>query len=119
MKKDISTRPDIEHLITRFYEKVRQDELLSPVFLHVDWEHHTPLIVNFGASLLLGEPNYRGNPFHKHTSLSIQKEHFDRWLLLFTETLDENFSGEKAREARDRAYSIAEMFQYNLGITKA
>ena len=118
MKKELTTRSDIEFLVSRFYEKVRQDDLLAPVFLHVDWAHHTPVIVDFWVSLLLGDQTYRGNPFQKHVSLRIQREHFGRWLTLFTQTLEENFTGEKAIEARDRAHSIAETFQYKLGLTR-
>jgi hemoglobin len=118
MKKELSTRTDIELLITLFYEKVRRDPLLSPVFLHVDWEHHTPVIVNFWTSLLLGDMSYQGNPFQKHIGLPIQQQHFEQWLMLFTQTLEENFTGEKAIEARDRAHSIADMFKYKLGLTK-
>ena len=118
MKKDIKTRDDIGKLISEFYTKVRQDELLSPVFLHVDWEHHMPVIINFWCSLLLGDQSYRDNPFQKHLRLAIQPEHFERWLQLFTETLNENFSGEKADETIERAHSIARMFQYKMGLIK-
>jgi hemoglobin len=55
MKADILNRADVEKLITEFYAKVRQDALLAPVFQHVDWPHHTPIIIDFWSSLLLGD----------------------------------------------------------------
>ena len=118
MKQDIISRQDIATLIDRFYTKVRKDELLAPVFLHVDWEHHTPVIINFWESLLFGSQTYQGNPFNKHINLPVKPQHFDRWLELFTQTLEENFSGEKANEAHERAHSIAAMFQYKMGLRK-
>jgi hypothetical protein len=42
--------------------------------------------------------------------LPVGKAHFDRWLELFLETVDENFSGPKAEEAKGRALSIADTF---------
>jgi len=118
MKKEIVSRDDIELLITEFYKKVRQDEKLAPVFAHVDWDHHTPVIINFWSSLLLGDESYQGNPFQKHIQLPIDQRHFERWLALFKQTLQENFQGEKANEAMDRANNIAKMFQFRLGLIK-
>ncbi len=115
-KNDITNQDDVGLLIHAFYEKVRQDELLAPVFSHVDWEHHTPIIINFWCMLLLGDNNYKGNPFQKHINLPIRREHFEGWLFHFRSTVDEFFSGEKADEAKTRAGNIANMFQFRLGI---
>lgn len=116
MKKELTDRADVELLVTEFYKKVRADQKLAPVFAHVDWEHHTPIIINFWSSLLLGDQSYQGNPFKKHVSLPIKQQHFAQWLELFKQTLQENFEGEKASEALDRANSIAKMFQFRLGL---
>jgi hemoglobin len=116
-REDITTHEDVSLLIHSFYGKVRADALLSPVFSHVDWDHHTPVIINFWAMLLLGESDYKGNPFQKHINLPIQREHFDRWLFHFRATVDEFFEGEKAAEAKARAVNIANMFQFRLGLT--
>lgn len=113
---DIQSRYDIERLVDLFYAKVFADELLSPVFAAIEWQHHKPIMYNFWSAMLLGDQSYQGNPFQKHQSLSINTEHFDRWLKLFTETIDENFSGNKAEEAKTRAYSIAGIFQHKLGL---
>jgi len=113
---DLNNRINISSLVDLFYEKVRADELLAPVFAHVDWPRHLPVMYNFWSSMLLGDQTYQGNPFQKHINLPIQAEHFNRWLLLFNQTVDENFSGEKANEVKDRARSIAGVFQNRLGL---
>lgn len=115
-QSDIEERPDIEKLVKTFYEKVMQDALLGPVFAHVDWDKHLPIMYQFWSSMILGEQSYRGNPFQRHIGLAITADHFRRWLELFTETVDENFSGEHAEEIKMRARNIADVFQYRLGL---
>jgi hemoglobin len=116
MKSDITSRDDIRTLIDKFYDKVRTDELIGPVFSHVNWPDHLPTMYNFWSSMLLGDQSYRGNPFQKHLPLPIQPKHFERWLQLFRETVDEIFSGEKATEMKSRAGSIADLFQFRMGL---
>ena len=115
-KKDILERDDVKILVDKFYDKVKSDELLRPVFSHVDWPHHLPVMYNFWSSLLLGDQSYSGNPLQKHLSLPVSKNHFGRWLELFKETVDETFEGEKAEEVKMRAVSIAQIFQFKMGI---
>ncbi len=116
MKKDIESRADIEVLVNQFYDKVNQDILLAPVFSHVDWQHHLPIMHNFWSSMLLGDQSYQGNPFQKHIHLAIDSMHFNQWLTLFTETVDENFAGFKADEVKSRARNIAGVFQHKMGL---
>jgi len=116
--KEIKEREDVILMVNHFYEKVKKDNLLGPVFAHVDWPHHLPIMYNFWSSMLLGEQSYQGNPFQKHVGLAITAEHFDRWLELFHQTIDENFIGDRAIEVKDRARSIAGVWQYKLGLPK-
>jgi hemoglobin len=115
---DIQNREDVKKLVNLFYEKVRQDELLSPVFRDVDWPLHLPVMYDFWSSILFGDLTYQGNPFQKHQHLLLERAHFERWLRLFFETVDQNFSGEKAGEVKQRAGSIAGIFQYKMGLLK-
>lgn len=117
--KEIADRKDIILMVNSFYEKVKQDNLIGPVFAHVDWPHHLPIMYNFWASMLLGEQSYQGNPFQKHVPLPLKAGHFDQWLKLFVETVDENFEGDRAQEVKDRAQSIARVFQHKLGLFPA
>jgi len=114
--QDITTRADVEKLVDRFYDKVKLDSLLAPVFSHVDWPKHLPVMCDFWTLTLLGEPGYRNNMVQKHLGLPIQPEHFERWLNLFNSTVDENFFGDKAEEAKSRAYSMAVVIQVKLGL---
>jgi hemoglobin len=115
-RQDILTRSDVTILVDTFYEKVKTDPLLGPVFSHVNWPAHLPIMYNFWCSMLLGEHSYTGNPFQSHVHLPIQKVHFAQWLKIFHETVDELFSGEKADETKMRAQAIAGVFQHKLGL---
>lgn len=115
--RDIANRHDIQILVDNFYEKVKVDDLLGPVFAGLNWPHHLPIMYNFWSSMLLGDQSYRGNPFEKHVHLAITRDHFARWLQLFKETVDEFFKGEKAEEVKMRADSIAGIFQHRMGLT--
>ncbi|MBN8575535.1 MAG: group III truncated hemoglobin [Cyclobacteriaceae bacterium] len=113
----LNSRSEIELLVNTFYDKVKQDPLLAPLFAHVDWPHHLPVMYNFWASMLLGDRSYTGNPFQKHMPLPLTPMHFSRWLELFNQTVDENFTGAKAEEVKARAQSIATVFQFKLNLT--
>jgi hemoglobin len=119
VKQELKTRAEIETMVDKFYEKVKQDLLLAPVFAHLDWQKHLPIMYNFWSSMLLGDQSYQGNPFQKHIGLPIESRHFDQWLKLFIATVDENFVGDKAQEVKQRAQSIAGIFQHKLGITSS
>ncbi|HET8839357.1 MAG TPA: group III truncated hemoglobin [Flavobacteriaceae bacterium] len=117
MRKEIENKDDIVLLVDTFYGKVRQDELLSPIFNEViknNWPQHLAKMYRFWGSVLLSEKSYRGNPFMPHSVLPIEKNHFDRWLKLFHQTLSENFVGRISEEAIWRSGKMAEMFQMNL-----
>ncbi|GCC53417.1 group III truncated hemoglobin [Chryseotalea sanaruensis] len=116
--KILESRADIELLVNSFYAKVKEDELLAPLFRHVDWPAHLPIMYKFWASMLLGEQSYQGSPFDKHKDLPVQTLHFDRWVLLFCETVDEHFMGEKADEAKSRGQHIAAVFQHKMNLFK-
>lgn len=115
--KDIQTKEDIIQLVDTFYNKVNADKLLSPIFndfAKVHWESHLPTMYKFWSSILLGSNSYSGRPFPKHLNLPITKEHFSRWLELFHETVNQNFQGELAEEAKNRASNIAQIFTFKI-----
>ena len=126
---DIQSRTDIELLMTRFYEKVKKDDTIGFIFndiARVNWEHHIPVICDFWETILLDATSYRKNAMEVHYALNgkvpFEEEHFDRWLHLFFETVDEHFSGKIATLAKNRAKSIAglmlhKMKQENDGLT--
>ena len=119
MKRDIATEDDIKLLVDTFYDSVNKDDLLSPIFnsfAQVNWQHHLPIMYSFWSSLLFGSMAYKGQPFPKHMRLPITREHFTRWVALFTLAIDQLFEGTKADEAKHKATSIARIFQMKMGL---
>ena len=120
-KKDLMNLDDVKNLVDRFYGKVRSDELLAPIFnerIQDRWPVHLDKMYRFWQTVLLGEHTYMGSPFPPHASLPVDKSHFEQWLRLFKETLDELFSDERANEAKWRADKMAEMFQLRINYFK-
>jgi hemoglobin len=46
--------------------------------------------------------------------MPLGETHFLRWIELFKQTINENFNGEKALEAKARASNMAKMFHYKI-----
>ncbi len=116
-KKEILTIDEIKILVDDFYGKVRKDELLKDIFEEViqdTWPQHLDKMYRFWQTILLGERTYYGSPFMHHINLPVEEKHFNRWLSLFYETLDENFEGEKAEQAKMQSMRMAQMFQYKI-----
>jgi hemoglobin len=118
---DIETQADIDFFLERFYARIRQDPELGPIFdevARVDWPTHLPKIGRFWSDLLLGTHTYEGHPMRPHLLLAqqtpIRPDHFERWLGHFSQTLSENFLGQRTQEALLRAKSIAAVMQSKL-----
>ena len=117
MKKDIENIDDIKLLVHAFYDRIRENDLLGPVFNHVikdKWPEHLEKMVRFWQTILLYEHTYSGAPFQPHAKLPIEKIHFETWVALFQKTLDELFSGEKANMAKSRAVILGVTFSSKL-----
>lgn len=116
MKTDIRNLEDIVLFVDKFYVKIQLDGLVGPVFNGViqDWGPHLQQMYKFWNAALFGVPGFRGNPFAKHAPLTIDSRHFERWLILFNETIDEDFEGAIALDAKKRAELMAKMFLQRL-----
>lgn len=114
--RDIESLDDIKLLVDSFYGRVQQDARIGPIFHDVvkHWQTHLDKIYRFWQTILLHEHTYSGSPFLPHAKLPVDKAHFDRWIQLFSETMDELFEGEKAKEAKWRAEKMAEMFLFKI-----
>jgi len=75
----------IARLVHGFYEGVRADPVLGPIFAERidDWGPHLERMVDFWSSVMLMTGRYHGQPMPRHTPLPIDAAHFDRWLMLF------------------------------------
>ncbi len=75
-----------------------------------------PIMYDFWETTLLGNIKYQGNPMLKHIALNkkepMNPTHFERWLELWKVTVSENFSGQKADEAIQRATQIGELMKH-------
>ena len=121
MRRDIETRTDCEQLVRSFYAKAMADPLIGWIFVDVarlDLEAHVPVITSFWETILLGARSYGGGAFTPHARLheraGLQSGHFERWLVLWSETVDELFAGDRAELAKEHAVRVAAAFQGRL-----
>jgi hemoglobin len=116
---DIQTEEDVTILIHQFYTKVRQDELLAPIFNSIvkgSWDKHLQTMVDFWSTILLYTKKYLKDPMSKHLPLPLEQKHFVQWLCLFEQTIDDLFVGEVANTAKKRANAIALLMKHIKGI---
>lgn len=109
---------EIKNLVYSFYDKVRADTELAPIFNDVirdNWTTHLEKMCDFWSSSMLMTNRYHGNPMIKHMQVeSIKPEHFKKWLELFRETTKEVFKDDVAKQFDTRAERIAEALQSRL-----
>jgi hemoglobin len=109
----------IETLVRAFYDRVRQDPLLGPVFESriSEWDPHLDNMFAFWSSLTLQTGRYHGQPMAKHMPLAVDALHFDRWLALFEETARDLCPPAAAERFTERARRVAESLE--LGVASA
>jgi hemoglobin len=118
---DITDRSDCERLVRAFYARALRDPIIGWIFTDVaklDIEAHVPQIASFWETILLGAQSYRGGAFRPHAELHmrvrLRSGHFERWLVLWRETVDELFEGERAELAKSHALRVARAFHGRL-----
>jgi hemoglobin len=119
--QDIETRADCERLVRAFYERAFADDMIGWLFTdvaHLDLEAHIPRIASFWETILLGARSYGGGAFRPHAEIHakspLRKGHFDRWLAVWRETVDELFAGPRAELAKAHAERVAATFHARL-----
>lgn len=107
----LPTESMIETVVHAFYGKVRNDDLLAPIFgprLDGRWDDHLATMVDFWSSILLVSGRYRGQPLTIHGRLGkITPEMWSRWLALFAETAREHCPEPVAQMFIERSQQIA------------
>ena len=103
------TQAQLAELVDRFYEQVRVDPELGPVFNAAidDWPEHKRMLTEFWSSVALGTRSYRGNPMAAHRPHPIRAEHFDRWLALWRQTASEVLPAEHVERVAHRLATAA------------
>ena len=112
---ELCTEEEITRMVYSFYDHVRRDEVLGPIFgQHVkDWDAHLPTMVDFWSSALRGTARFRGAPGPKHAALpGLSIELFQRWLRLFRQTTEALPNAALAEKANDLANRIAQSLWY-------
>jgi hemoglobin len=112
------TEEQLTTLVHSFYGKVREDEVLGPVFNGAisDWPHHLGKMVDFWSSVMLTTGRYKGNPLMMHLKhiARIRPDMFGRWLELWRETAGEVLDQAGAAAVSAKAERIAESLQLGM-----
>ncbi|MFE6967603.1 group III truncated hemoglobin [Agromyces sp. NPDC057679] len=111
---DLRDRDDLATLIEAFYLRAFADPFIGPIFTDVakmDLAHHLPIMCDFWESVLFDAGTYRRNALALHVALDakhpLTEAHFDRWLVLWRQTVDDGFRGEVADRAKVQGERIA------------
>ena len=115
------TEPQIHALVHGFYDKIRNDAMLAPVFNAEisDWAPHLAKMCDFWSSVILMSGRYHGRPVPAHLkSPNLTGAHFAHWLGLFRTTAHELFGEEAAALLIDRAERIAQSLQMMIAFKK-
>ncbi len=114
MKPDLDSPLHIKNFVDRFYGEMLKDEQLAPIFLDIadiNLSKHLPLIRSYWEKLLLGRREYQRHTMNIHRAVHAKRplteQDFERWLALFTTTVDGYFSGDFADRAKRVATQIA------------
>lgn len=109
-------RAAVAAFVHRFYDRVREDAELAPIFLGAigaHWGPHLERMVQFWSTVMLGTREFDGNVFGKHMQLEgVQPHHFRRWLDAFHETALALFPPALVEQFMVPARRIAGSLQY-------
>lgn len=108
----------LERLIPAFYDRVRADADIGPLFnaaVH-DWSDHLEKLIAFWSSVMLTSGRYKGSPVTEHLKhkSAITPAMFDRWLLIWADTTNELLAPAAAAALQAKATRIAESLQLAL-----
>ena len=111
-------RAFISRLVRAFYDRVRSDSRLGPIFAREitgNWEPHLEKMTDFWSSVILKTGGYHGRPVPAHMKIEgITPEDFGIWLALFRSTAEELCTPEVAAIFIERAERIARSLQLAL-----
>ncbi|MCX8522533.1 group III truncated hemoglobin [Chryseobacterium formosus] len=123
--KNLESREDIELLVNSFYDKVIKDETIGFFFkdiIKVDFDKHLPKMYSFWETILFGQMSYKGNPMAVHFPVNalkaMEKRHFERWLELWKQTIEETFTGLNASMAITKSENIANLMAYKMEMAR-
>lgn len=113
----------ISRVVYGFYDRIRADAHLGPIFAsriaEERWPVHLETMVEFWSSVLLTTATYKGRPVPAHLNLPVEDAHFAHWLNLFEEVVDAHCTPQVAALFMDRAERIASSLRYAIAIHNA
>lgn len=111
-----SREREIRALVETFYARVREDDLLGPVFegrIGHRWDAHLETMCDFWSSVLYATGRFRGDPIGSHTRIpGLAGPHFDRWMELFTRTARDVLPTEHAEDVIARSVRIRAVLEH-------
>ncbi|WP_353807125.1 group III truncated hemoglobin [Mesorhizobium sp.] len=113
----------IRLVVHGFYDEIRRDDLLGPVFHDAiqpeAWPRHLAKMCDFWSATLLRTSRYEGRPLPPHLAISgLGVAHFRRWLKLFRATVHRICPPEVAALFMDRALRIAHSFRLAVAFSR-
>lgn len=114
----VITEDNLRRLVDLFYDRVRADPMLGPIFNPAigDWPAHLAKLHAFWSSVMLTSGRYKGQPMAAHLAHgdAMTPETFGRWLELWRETTNALFEPELAAAFQKKAGRIAESLRLAL-----
>ncbi|MGO4568920.1 group III truncated hemoglobin [Rhizobium sp. 2YAF20] len=120
---DVLDETMIHDVVHGFYDEIRRDDLLGPIFhraIQPDaWPHHLAKMCDFWSATLLQTSRYKGRPLPPHLAISdLGEEHFRRWLKLFRVTVRHICPPEVTALFMNRALRIAHSFRLAVAFSR-
>lgn len=113
-RHDLATRADVELLLRRFYGGAFDDEVLTEPFAELagrGLEDHLSVMCDFWETVLFRGGLYRRSALEAHRQVHqltpLTAAHFQRWLSLWTATVDQMYDGPVADQAKIQATRMA------------
>ena len=120
---DVLDEAMIGAVVHGFYDAIRADDLLGPIFNAAlapdDWPRHLARMCDFWSATLLRTGRYDGRPLPPHLAIpGLGEAHFRRWLSLFRATVTRLCPAAVARLFMDRALRIAHSFRLAIAFNR-
>ncbi len=113
----------IRDLVHGFYDEVRNDPLIGPMFdAHIAseaWPVHLAKMCDFWSSVVLKSGRYDGRPLPPHMAIgNISDAQFERWLILFRPVARRTLPPQHAARAIMQAERMADSFRLSLAFSR-
>jgi len=108
----------ISTLVHKFYDAIRDDAVLGPIFNEriTAWDRHLQTMCDFWSSITLKTRRFQGRPMLKHQLIADRTgpDHFTRWLELFKQVVEEEIPPHLQMEFLEPAARIAQSLQIGM-----